>query len=222
MNTNKNKIKIAPSLLSADFADMAGGVAAVGRAGADLLHCDVMDGEFVPNISFGPKMVADVRKRTKLPLDVHLMIIKPERYIGRFIDAGADYITIHVETAQNIPAQLEGIRARNVKAGVVINPNTPLSDGFPYFPLCDLVLLMSVQPGFGGQSFIPHVMDKIRQLKRYREENNLQFEIEIDGGATEANAREIRESGADILVAGNAVFGAGERMGEVVRALRGD
>ncbi|MDR1092581.1 MAG: ribulose-phosphate 3-epimerase, partial [Clostridiales bacterium] len=194
-----NKVQIAPSLLSADFADMAGGVLAAERAGADLLHCDVMDGEFVPNITFGPKMVADVRKRTKLPLDAHLMIVKPERYIGRFIDAGADYVTIHVETAENIPDLLKVIQNKGVKAGVVLNPGTPLSAGFEFFPLCDLVLLMSVQPGFGGQKFMPRALEKLRALKQYRAAHKLRFEIEIDGGVTEDNAKEIREAGADIL-----------------------
>jgi ribulose-phosphate 3-epimerase len=203
------KIKVAPSILSADFSRLGEEIRAVEAAGADLIHVDVMDGHFVPNITIGPLVVQATRKATKLPLDVHLMITNPELYVEDFARAGADYITVHVETGYHLHRLVQSIKDRkNVKAGVVLNPATPLSSLDYILGDVDMVLLMSVNPGFGGQAFIPSALEKIRQLRKRVDDAGLPVEIEVDGGVKPENAAEIAAAGADILVAGSAVFGA--------------
>lgn len=215
------KIKIAPSILSADFSRLGEEIRAVEAAGADIIHVDVMDGHFVPNITIGPLIVEAARKSTKLPLDVHLMIENPERYVDDFAKAGADYITVHVETGYHLHRLAQSIRShKNVKAGVVLNPATPLSSLDYILGEVDLVLIMSVNPGFGGQSFIPSALDKIRQLRKRISNLGLAVEIEVDGGVKPDNAAGIIEAGADILVAGSAVFGAKD-YGSAIRGIRG-
>ena len=199
--------KIAPSILSADFARLGEQVAAAERGGADWLHVDVMDGHFVPNITIGPLVVAALRPVTRLPLDVHLMIEAPDRYLDEFARSGADWITVHAEACPHLHRSLQAIKALGVKAGAVLNPATPLSALEHVLEECDLVLLMSVNPGFGGQKFIPQVMDKIARLRRLIDERGLSTLIEVDGGVSAANARAVAQAGADVLVAGSAVFG---------------
>jgi ribulose-phosphate 3-epimerase len=213
-------IKIAPSILSADFANMERDVKMLETAGADLLHCDVMDGNFVPNITFGPKMIADIRKITKLPLDVHMMLADPEKYAPVFIEAGADIVTFHMEAAKNPGEILKTISGLGKKCGVVINPATDVSAVAGVLTLCDMVLLMSVNPGFGGQAFIPDVMDKIALLRRMITASGNDVDLEIDGGVTFDNVDKIIESGANIIVAGNTVFKQSDRAAAIKR-LRG-
>lgn len=178
------------------------------KAGADLIHVDVMDGAFVPNITFGQPMVAALKKVTNVPLDVHLMIEKPERYVEEFADAGADIITVHAEATTHLQRTLQLIRGKGKKAGVVLNPATSLTALDYVYDDVDMILLMSVNPGFGGQSFIPAVMQKIRDLKKIIDEKKLPIDIEIDGGVNFKNAAAIKAAGANVLVAGSAVFGA--------------
>ena len=207
-----NKIWVAPSILSADFAKMGEEVERLDGI-ADLIHCDVMDGMFVPNLSFGPKMVADIRRHTKLPLDVHMMVQAPERYVDAFIKAGADYVTIHLEACSCVAETLRHIRSAGVKCGVVLNPGTDAEAAREYLPLADMVLLMSVNPGFGGQKFIPHVMEKIRVLRGMIDESGYGVRLEIDGGVCAENIEEIRRVGADVIVAGSYLFGAEDMKG---------
>lgn len=202
------KIRIAPSILSADFGRLADEVSAVERAGADWIHVDVMDGRFVPNITLGPVVVSAVRKATQLPLDVHLMIVEPERYIEAFAKAGASSITIHAEACFHLHRTLQQIRDAGAKPAVVLNPATPLVALEEILPDVEMVLLMSVNPGFGGQAFIPEVMDKVRRLRAMIAARGLSTLIEVDGGVNARNARQLIEAGADVLVAGSAVFGA--------------
>jgi len=203
------KIKVAPSILSADFSRLGEEIRAVEAAGADLIHVDVMDGHFVPNITIGPLVVEACRKVTKLPLDVHLMIENPERYVADFAKAGADYLTVHVETGYHLHRLIQNIREhKGVKAGVSLNPATPLESVDYILGDIDMVLIMSVNPGFGGQAFIPSAREKIRRLRGMIEDRKLRVEIEVDGGVKPENAAEISAAGADILVAGSAVFGA--------------
>ena len=203
------KIQVAPSILSADFSRLGDEIRAVEAAGADIIHVDVMDGHFVPNITIGPLVVEAARKITRLPLDVHLMIENPERYIADFARAGADYLTVHAEAACHLHRLVQTIREhRGVKAAVSLNPATPL-DALDYvLGEVDMVLIMSVNPGFGGQAFIPSALDKIGRLRRSIDDRKLSVEIEVDGGVKPDNAARIAAAGADILVAGSAVFGA--------------
>ena len=198
--------KISPSVLSANFAAMGEAVKLMEEAGADYLHCDVMDGIFVPNITFGFKMIEDMRALTSLPLDVHLMISQPERYIDRFIAAGSDIITIHVEATVHVQRVVAAIKSQGVKAGVVLNPATSLDTVKYVLDDVDMILLMSVNPGYGGQKFIPQVKGKISELRAMLDACGREIEIEVDGGITTQNAAEIAAAGADVLVAGNAVF----------------
>lgn len=201
-------IKIAPSLLSANFADMKSGIEIMEKANVDYLHCDVMDGVFVPNISFGFKMIKDIDNMTDIPLDVHLMIIEPERYVQRFVECGADIVTIHVEATNHIQRTLAVIKEAGAKAGVVLNPATPLETVKYVLDDVDMILLMSVNPGFGGQKFIPALYDKIRDLRKIIDESGKEIDIEVDGGVSPKNAGEIARAGATVLVAGSAVFDA--------------
>jgi ribulose-phosphate 3-epimerase len=202
-------IKIAPSLLSADFANLASELATIEAA--DLLHLDVMDGHFVPNITIGPPIIKALRARTKLPFDCHLMIAHPQQYIPAFLDAGADMISIHVETEPHLQRALQMIRDRGAKAGIAINPATSAETLSTAIDFCDYVLVMTVNPGFGGQKFIEPVVPKIRHISRLIRERGLPVEIEVDGGIDERTAPVVVAAGASILVAGSAVFGREDR-----------
>lgn len=198
--------KIAPSILSADFGRLADEVKAVDAAGADWIHVDVMDGHFVPNLTIGPVVVEAVRKATKLPLDVHLMIENPERYIDDFASAGADHLTVHLEACRHLHAALQQIKAANVMPAVVINPATPVSQLEPILPDVGLVLIMSVNPGFGGQKFIEHSIARLTELRDLRTRLGLSFFIEIDGGVKVDNTRRIAAAGAEAIVSGSGIF----------------
>lgn len=204
-------IKIAPSILAADFAKLGDEVKEVEKAGADLIHVDVMDGHFVPNITLGPLVVDAIRPLTKLPLDVHLMIENPDRYIEQFADAGADYITVHVEACPHLHRTLQLIRSYDVKSGVVLNPHTPVESILHVLEEVDMVLFMTVNPGFGGQKFIHSVLPKVKQLSDIIQERNLSIEIEIDGGVDEETIIPCVEAGATVLVAGSAIYGKEDR-----------
>ena len=201
-------VEIIPSILSADFARLAWDVARVEAAGVRMLHVDVMDGHFVPNITIGPPVVKSLRKATRLTLDVHLMITDPDRYAPIFIEAGAGCVSVHQEACVHLDRVLRLIQSEGAKAGVVLNPATPVAALENVLEIVDFVLLMSVNPGFGGQQFIPRALEKIRQLDALRRRMNLDFAIEIDGGVTMDNAGEIVRAGCDWLVAGNTVFGS--------------
>lgn len=214
-------IKVAPSILSADFAAMGEAVKKLKSQGADWVHFDVMDGNFVPNITFGPDMCKAIRPLTDLPIDVHLMVEHPAEWITPFQKAGADILTIHVESSErHLHRALQAIHAAGMKAGVVLNPATPINVCTHLLTECDLVLLMSVNPGFGGQSFIPETLRKIRELRAEIEVRELPTLIEIDGGVNPETAKLCRDAGADILVAGSAVFKA-ESPAEAIKAIRG-
>ncbi|NQS97138.1 MAG: ribulose-phosphate 3-epimerase [candidate division Zixibacteria bacterium] len=199
-------VKIAPSILSADFARLGEEVRTVDEAGADWIHIDVMDGQFVPTITFGPLMVEAVNRSTDLPLDVHLMIVEPERYINQFIEAGADWITVHIEATEKIYRIVEAVHSANRQIGVSLNPDTPVEILRQYLSEIDLVLVMSVYPGFGEQEFIPSALEKIRTLVKMRAEAGAEFLISVDGGVNESNAHSIVQAGADILTAGSSIF----------------
>ena len=201
-------IHIAPSLLACDFSAMGAAVRAVDAAGADALHLDVMDGLFVPNISFGLPVIKALRAHTKLPFDVHLMIVNPERYLERFAEVGADWITVHYEATEDPAAALKAIRKLSCRAGLSVKPATPIEEIYPLLPYCDMVLIMTVEPGFGGQALIPACLDKARALSAEIARQGLSVKIEADGGINEKTAAAVREAGVDIMVAGSSVFGA--------------
>lgn len=201
-----SKVLIAPSILSADFADLKNEMQKVTDAGADWLHVDVMDGNFVPNITIGMPVVKAVKPYSKIPLDVHLMIDRPERYIEQFVAAGSDYLTLHVESTTELENSLKKIRALGAKAGLTLKPGTPIDQLKPYLALVDLVLVMTVEPGFGGQSFMAAQVAKISKLNQWRAEGLGNYLIEVDGGVAQATAPICIQAGADVLVAGNAVF----------------
>jgi ribulose-phosphate 3-epimerase len=211
--------KIGPSILSADFSRLGEEVWAVERAGADLIHVDVMDGHFVPNITIGPIVVTGLKKLTSLPLDVHLMIESPERYIEAFAQAGSTWITIHAEVCPHLKRMIKNIRRLKVRPGVVLNPTTPLKTLYPILDEIDLVLLMSVNPGFGGQSFIPSTLKKVERLRKIIDQNHYALEIEVDGGIKVENIREVSRAGGDIFVLGTGIFKTKD-YGETIRRLR--
>ncbi len=213
-------IKIAPSILSADFSKLGEEIKDVEQGGADYIHIDVMDGHFVPNITIGPLVVEAIRPITKLPLDVHLMIENADQYVEAFAKAGADFITVHVEACRHLHRTIHHIKSLGVKAGVVLNPATPVESILPIIDDVDMVLLMTVNPGFGGQKFIHSVLPKIRQVKDLALSRNLDLEIEVDGGVNEETAKLCVEAGANVLVAGSAVYNKQDR-GQVISALKG-
>jgi len=199
-------IKLAPSILSADFSQLKDAVQILDKGGAHLVHIDVMDGHFVPNITLGPPVIKSLRKHTKLPFDVHLMISNPDQYLESFHEAGADILTVHAEACTHLHRTVQQIKKLGMKAGVALNPATDLSVLKYILPDIDMVLIMTVNPGFGGQTLLPQCLDKIRELSKYIQENQLPVEIEIDGGANLDNAEEIIKAGTNILVAGSAVY----------------
>lgn len=202
-------VELCPSILSADFARLAEEVAAAERGGGTVIHVDVMDGHFVPNITLGPPVVKSLRKATKLPLDCHLMVENPDEFIPAFADAGANWVSVHYEACRHLHRTLEHIAEHGMKPGVVINPATRVNLLIEILPMVHHVLVMSVNPGFGGQEFIPFSLDKIRHLKELRQDLGLGFRIEVDGGVAHDTVARVVEAGAELLVAGNAVFGDG-------------
>jgi ribulose-phosphate 3-epimerase len=214
-----NKIKIAPSVLSADLLKLKDQIESIEKNEAELIHLDIMDGHFVPNITFGPVIVSTLQRITDLPLDVHLMIMNADNYIPQFARAGADYITVHQEAGPHLHRSIQLIKEQGVKAGVALNPATDLSTIEPMLPDLDLVLLMTVNPGFGGQTFIPLVLDKISKLSELKKKNNYNFEIEVDGGINMDTVPDVVRAGAEVLVAGNAIFG-NEDPGKACRQLK--
>lgn len=213
-------VKIAPSVLSADFRNLEEEIKKVEKAGADLIHLDIMDGHFVPNITFGPMIVNFVRLCTKLPLDIHLMIENPDLYLEKFVEAGADYLTVHLEGNRHLHRTLTRIKSLGVKNGCVLNPATPFCLVKPVIGEIDLLLLMSVNPGFGGQKFILPVLEKIREAKNFIQGNKLKVEIEVDGGVNPLTAGKVKQAGATILVAGDAVFKSRDYR-KIIKELRG-
>ncbi|MCZ6873524.1 MAG: ribulose-phosphate 3-epimerase [bacterium] len=213
-------VQIAPSILAADFAHLADEISRVEAAGADLLHVDVMDGHFVPNLTIGPPVIKAIAAVTKLPLDIHLMVEEPDALLPAFIDAGSSYLSVHVEACRHLHRTIQLIKSAGVQAGVVLNPATSLQSLDEILPELDFVLLMSVNPGFGGQHFITSTLNKIQRLKQQLSKRQLDVAIEVDGGVKLSNAAQICQAGADILVAGTAIFGQ-ENYADVIRNLRG-
>ena len=216
----KQTVRIAPSILSADFSKLGEEVAAIEAAGADWVHIDVMDGHFVPNLTFGAPVVSCLRKVTKMPFDVHLMVEAPQNYIADFAKAGADILTVHLETAPHLHRVIQAIKEASLKAAVSLNPSTPLCLLEEILPELDMVLLMSVNPGFGGQAFIPSSLEKVRKLRQMLDEKGLQTDIQVDGGVTPDNAAQLIAAGATVLVAGSAVYKAPD-MANAIHSLRG-
>ena len=200
------KIQISPSILSADFSQLGNEIKRLEEGGADMIHVDVMDGHFVPNLTIGPPVIKALRNYTKLPFDVHLMISPVHKYIKDYANAGADIITIHPEATDNLEESINLIKKLNKKIGLSLNPDTPIDIIKKFLPLIDLVLIMSVYPGFGGQKFIPKVIDKIKELKNIKEKQNIKFDIEVDGGIDFENSKLVVEAGANILVSGTTIF----------------
>ena len=201
-----SSIKIAPSILSADFSQLDNEIKRLEKAGADMIHVDVMDGHFVPNLTIGPPVIKALRKHSKLPFDVHLMISPVHKYIKNFVDAGADIITIHPEATENLGESIKHIKSFNKKVGLSLNPDTQIDVIKDFLNEIDLVLIMSVHPGFAGQKFIPNVLDKIKELKKIKDKKNLNFDIEVDGGINFDNSKLVIEAGANILVSGTTIF----------------
>jgi len=214
------KKQIAPSILSADFSRLGEEIKAVESAGADLIHVDVMDGHYVPNITIGPGVVSSLRKTTSLPFDVHLMIEDPDRYIDAFVDAGSNIITVHAEAVTHLHRTVQYIKTKGVRAGVSLNPSTPLACGEEILPYIDLLLIMTVNPGFGGQKFITGMLPKIRKARELAQARGLKMAIEVDGGVTAENIGTLADAGADIFVAGAAVFGS-PSYSDTIRKMKG-
>lgn len=212
-------IKLAPSILSADFARLLDDVKKVEKAGCEYLHIDVMDGHFVPNITLGPGIVKSLRKDVNMVFDAHLMIENPDNYIKEFVDAGCDIIVVHQEACRHLHRTIQNIKSYGIKAGVALNPATPIETIKYVLQDVDMVLLMSVNPGFGGQSYIPVVTEKIKELKALIDEMRLNIDIEVDGGVKPSNIKEVVDAGANVLVAGSAIFGA-EDINDAVKSLR--
>ena len=210
---------VAPSILSADFGNLERDIKMIDRSAAEWVHIDVMDGVFVPNISFGFPIIKPVRKATDKVLDVHLMITEPEKYVKRFVEAGANYVTFHHEACANPRAAIAEIKAASAKAGVSIKPATSAEEIFDYLGELDMVLVMSVEPGFGGQSFMPHSLDKVRALRKEIDEKGYSCLIEIDGGISAKNAREVFDAGVDVIVAGSSVFNAEDQEQAIIDIL---
>jgi ribulose-phosphate 3-epimerase len=214
------KVKIAPSILSADFRRLGEQVAEAEAAGGDYIHVDVMDGRFVPNITIGPLVVKAVRRATTMPIDVHLMIVEPERYLADFVSAGADNLTVHVEACPHLHRTVQQIKELGCQAGVALNPATPVASVEEILPYVDLVLVMTVNPGFGGQVFIETMLSKIQRLRRMLDDLGGKAELEVDGGVAEATAPRIVEAGARVLVAGSAIFGSKEGIEKATARIR--
>ena len=202
------KNRLSPSLLAADFTKLGQQLEQIEKGGAQYIHLDVMDGIFVPNISFGIPVIQSIRKSSNLIFDVHLMIVEPERYVEAFRKAGADIINFHIEATKDAASTLSKIKSLGAKTGITIKPNTPVSEIVPYLENVDMVLIMTVEPGFGGQKFMADKMEKVTELVKIREQKNLKFDIEIDGGVNINNVKEILDTGVNVIVAGSAVFGA--------------
>ncbi len=216
---NQN-IEIAPSILSADFAHLAREIGNAERGGADLIHLDIMDGHFVPNMTIGPPVVASIREATRLPLDAHLMIEQPDRYLEKFVEAGVSWLSVHVEADTHLDRTLSFLRDKKIRAGVAINPGTSLSSLDEILPLADFVLIMTVNPGFGGQKFIPSTLKKIRRLREIIVSNGCDTRIEVDGGIGADNLQDVLRAGAEIIVMGSAIFSAKNNASQAVREMK--
>lgn len=210
-----SSLKIAPSILASDYANFANELARIEQTDAEYVHIDIMDGQFVPNISFGADVVASMRKHSKLVFDCHLMVVNPERYVDAYAQAGADIMTIHVESTLHSHGALQKIKAAGMKAGIVINPGTPVSAIEPVLPLVDQVLIMTVNPGFGGQAFIPECLDKVALVAKMRSEKGLSFDIEVDGGVDDKTINACYKAGANVFVAGSYLFKADDLVSQV-------